>query len=434
MENIVAEPFWKVAHLLRRAGFGGSAEEIDWLRAADLPTIVENLVSYAESHVGALTTPPKLGTDAGQYEQWVEMTWAWLDSMRTAPFPLVDKLALFWHGHLTSGIDKVGSAPLMWQQLQLFRTKGLGRFRDLVQDAALDPAMLRYLDNAKNVVGAANENFARELMELFTLGVHQYTQDDVVAMAKAWTGHGLDANGAYRFTPNRHDNTTKTLFGIARNWDGPAALDEIVLGSRREVSARHLVTRLWTFFAYPNPEPEVVDALAATYLAADTHIGTTLRALFLRPEFYGERAVGGLVRSPIEYVVAAMKGLGFGPDVAHPEWYLEAMGQRPFNPPNVSGWRPNGYWVTQSAQWAKGDFAGYVRWEAQKRGVLAGTNRLRSADAARLALRTFGVDQPGFWTLLSLEKWLDGERRTTRWAEQPNLIMLSLLSPDLQLA
>lgn len=424
-----------VAHLLRRAGFGGSPAEIAALTPLDIRTIVDRLVDPAAAK--ALPKPRLLGTEAGYWERYVDMSWAWLERMRTATgaAALVEKLTLFWHGHFCSSLDKVGNHDALWAQNQLFRTRGLGSFRDLAQAVAIDPAMLRYLDNDRNVKGSPNENWARESMELFTLGVDQYGQDDVVAGARAWSGHGLDKDGRYTFTPKRHDDGQKTLFGITRNWDGPQVLDEILLGSKKQASARFLATKLWSFFAYPNPEPAVVDALVAPYLASNLSIAALLRAIFLRPEFYGPKARGALVRSPIEYVVAAMKGAQVGCDVAHPEWWLEAMGQQPFYPPNVSGWRQNGYWVASSAQWAKFAFAGHLRWKVNERkAVLTATNRLAPGDAVRQALRTFGVDSPGPGTVAAMEGWLRKERATTRWAERPNLIFLALVSPDLQLA
>jgi uncharacterized protein (DUF1800 family) len=425
-----------VAHLLRRAGFGGSPAEIAALAPLDIKVIVERLVD--PTRAVALPTPPLVADpEADYWQRYVHMSSAWLERMRTASGAdaLVEKLTLFWHGHFCSSLDKVGDHLALWNQNNLFRTKGLGSFRDLAQAVAIDPAMLRYLDNAQNVKGSANENFARESMELFTLGVNQYTQDDVVAGAKAWTGHGLGEDGHYLFTDRRHDNSQKTIFGITRNWNGPQVLDEITLGSKQLVSARFIATELWSFFAYPNPEPAVIDAVVSPYLASKLQIATLLKAMFLRPEFYGAKARGALVRSPIEYVVTGMKGTGLGCDVAHPEWWLEGMGQQPFYPPNVSGWRQNGYWVSASAQWAKTNYAGYLRWKANERkAVLPATTRLAPADAVRQALRQFGVDAPSASTVKAMEAWLRTERATTRWAERPNLIMLALLSPEAQLA
>lgn len=424
-----------VAHLLRRAGFGGSPAEIAALAPLDIKVIVDRVVDPGQAT--PLPDPPLVrNKDAGHWERYVDMSWAWLEHMRTAPVgaALVEKLTLFWHGHFCSALEKVGYHEAMWGQNQLFRTAGMGSFRDLLHAVAKDPAMLRYLDNDKNVKGSPNENWARESMELFTMGVGNYSQDDVVAHARAWSGHGLK-DGAYLFDGRRHDTGVKTIFGITKAWDGPEVLDEIAVGSKQQVSARFIATKLWSFFAYPDPEPAVVDAIVAKYLAADLSIAALLKAIFLRPEFYGPRAHNALVRSPIEYVVTAMRGSGLGCDVVHPEWWLEAMGQAPFNPPNVSGWRQNGYWISSSAQWAKGAFAGHLRWKANERDtLLTDTRSMPVPDAVRRALAQFGVDAPGRLTVAAMENWLREERRTTRWAERPNLIMLALLSPDVQLA
>jgi uncharacterized protein (DUF1800 family) len=429
-------PSAAVAHLLRRAGFGGTPAEIAELAPLDIKVIVERVVDAA----AAVPLPPPALDLADKTLDWwkryVAMSSAWLDRMRTAPVgtALVEKLTLFWHGHLCSSLDKVGDHQAMWNQNQLFRTHGLGSFRDLMQAVAVDPAMLRYLDNSQNLRKSPNENWARESMELFTLGVGQYSQDDVVAGARAWSGHGLEKDGTYLFRADRHDPGPKTIFGITKAWDGPDVLDEILLGSKKEVSARFIATKLWSFLAYPNPDPQLVDALVAPYLAADLSIAALLRAIFLRPEFYGDRARGALVRSPIEYVVSAMRSTGLGCDLAHPEWTLEGMGQQPFYPPNVSGWRPNGYWISASAQWAKASFAGNLRWKASEAKVLDGTRAQPVPDAVRRALSQFGVDSPAPSTVRAMESWLRQERATTKWAENPNLILLALLSPDAQLA
>jgi uncharacterized protein (DUF1800 family) len=425
-----------VAHLLRRAGFGGTPAEIAALAPLDIKVIVDKVVDPGRAR--SLAPPPLLAdTAAGYWDRYVAMSSTWLERMRTAGVgdALVEKLTLFWHGHFCSSLDKVGDHQALWDQNDLLRTKGLGSFRDLAQAVAVDPAMLRYLDNDKNVKGSPNENFARESMELFTLGVNQYTQDDVVAGARAWSGHGIGKDQRYAFSANRHDSGPKTLFGITRNWDGPDVLDEITLGSKKQVSARFIATELWSFLAYPDPEPAVIDAVVASYLASNLSIAALVKAMFLRPEFYGARAKGALVRSPVEYVVTGMKGTGLGCDVAHPEWWLEGMGQQPFYPPNVSGWRQNGYWVSASAQWAKADYAGYLRWKANDgKTVLTGTQSLSPTDAVRRALAQFGVDAPSASTVTAMESWLRQERTTTRWAERPNLIMLALLSPEAQLA
>jgi uncharacterized protein (DUF1800 family) len=222
-----------VAHLLRRAGFAPLPAEIDALTSLDRPAVVEQVLNT--SAAPPAPPPSEVGNPAiSQWDQFVALQQWWIDRMRTSPCPIQEKMTLFWHGHFVSSLDKVGQTSMMLAQNQKFRSMAMGSFRTLTQSIALDPAMLRYLDNADNVAGAPNENFARELMELFTVGVGQYRQEDVVASARAWTGYGLDSTGtAFVFDAASHDAGSKTFLGISRNWDGPAIIDELLAGSRK---------------------------------------------------------------------------------------------------------------------------------------------------------------------------------------------------------
>src|SRR5262249_51423634 len=173
--------------------------------------------------------------------------------MATSPAPLQEKLTLFWHGHFATANYKVGDMLLMYQQNALWRTQATGNFRDLVQTMSLQPAMLIWLDNDPNEKGQPNENFARELMELFTLGVNQYTQDDVVASARPWTGHNtLDGDREqYHFYPERHDDGQKTFMGVTQDWDGPDIVN-FILGSdatHKLIAAKFIAAKMWSFFA-----------------------------------------------------------------------------------------------------------------------------------------------------------------------------------------
>src|SRR6185436_2636960 len=173
----------------------------------------------------------------------------WLDRMATVPHPLQEKLALFWHGHFATQYSKVGSAQEMYDQNHLFRTAGAGSFESLVQQMSLQVAMLIYLDNDPNSKGSPNENFARELMELFTLGVNEYTQADIVASARAWSGHNCldDDRTQYHFYPTRHDDTNKTFMGVTQNWDGPDIINFLLRDdpTRKNIAARFMATKLW---------------------------------------------------------------------------------------------------------------------------------------------------------------------------------------------
>ena len=401
----------------------------------DIRAIVDTVLDVSADP--PVVAPAILADRAGgkSYQQWVAMTQWWFDRMVTSPTPLVEKMTLFWHGHLCSALEKVEEPWRMWDQHLLFRRLGLGKTEPLIQAVSIDPAMLRYLDNDQNRVGAPNENFARELMELFTLGVNEYTQDDIVASARAWTGYGLDRDtGEFLYRAKQHDTGPKTFFGVTKAWTGPEVVTEILTGSKRTIAARFLATKLWTFFAYPNPEKTVVDAIVTPYLSGGLDIKAMVKAIFLRPEFYSSKAKRGLVRSPIEYIAAAMRGAQLPASVAHPEWFVEPMGQVPFNPPNVSGWRPNAYWISSSATWAKSSFAGFLRWKVNETELLKGIQHLSPADSVKAALRQFGVDNAGPQTKAALQRYVERERATDRWAERPNLLFLVMMCPEMQLA
>lgn len=429
----IATSYADVAHILSRAGFGGRHDEILALQHLDWPDLVDHVLDTSgavPAHVGA----PALDEADGFYPNFVDMVWFWLERCRTSPAPLVEKMVLFWHGHLCTSMEKVFQRRWVFDQHQLFRTHGLGNFEDLVQQVSIGPAMLAYLDNDRNVAGRPNDNFARELMELFTLGVGNYSEADVVESARAWTGHSVTDDGTYVFIPEAHDWETKTFFGSSRNWDGPSIIDHIINGPKQDVVARFIATKLWSFLAYPDPEPQVVNDLAHPFTQSGMEIRTLLRAIFLHPRFRSVQARQGLVRSPIEYVVAAMRVTGLACTEAHPEWTLGPMGQKPFHPPNVAGWKQNHYWITASALWAKASFASTVRWKLYKKGELADSNNLPAEQAADAALTRFGIVTPSAATRSALVDYVVAERAETRWAERAGLLMLPLLTPEFQMA
>jgi len=426
-----------VAHLLRRAGFGGTPAEIDALAArASWAEVVDAVLDTSANPADTISPAVDDTTGNNQYyPAWVAGVQYWMDRMATTPTPIVEKMALFWHGHLATSTGDV-LPRLVFRQIQTWRRLGLGDVHDLMQAMAVDPAMLDYLDNDQNVAVRPNENFARELMELFTMGNGAFAESDVIAMARTWTGHGTTNGGAtYLFTASKHDTGNKTLFGITRNWDGPEAITEIVRGSKQSVCARFLAAKIWSFYAAPNPAPALVDSLAASLIAGGMNIKSFLRVVFLRPEFRAPSTRTGLVRSPLEWMVATMRAMGLSAAVMHPEWWMERLGQTMYQPPNVSGWRQNGAWISSSAQWAKGSYAGNTRWKAVDAGVLAGVGTMTPAAAAQAAFDRFGIDEPAAGTRQQLEAYVAREQAARRtWAIQPNLVTLTMLSPDFQLA
>lgn len=422
------------AHLLRRAGFGGSASDIDALAtAADRTAAVDRLL---DTSLAPAAPDPAFLTDGGlqDWQKHVRAQQWWLDRMRTTPAPLVEKLTLFWHNHFVSAQGKLYDIRLLHGQNQLFRRLALGNYRDLVQGMAVDPAMLYYLDNESNRIGRPQENFGRELMELFTLGVGNYTESDVLAMSKAWTGHNLAASGrTYQFYASRHDASPSTLFGLTRSWDGPAAVDEILLGTKADVAARFIVAKLWSWFAHPNPSAQLVTDLTAVFRGGGLELRPLLRAMFLRDEFWGPTARYALVRTPVEYVVAALKAVGMGAEATDPQWYMEAMGQVLYDPPNVSGWKQNGYWISTAGYWGRAEWARNLRWRTQDAGLFAGIQSGTAAAAVQTAFDRFGIIEPSAGTRAALEAWFTREKSGgggRSWSIPPNLVLLTMLTPE----
>jgi uncharacterized protein (DUF1800 family) len=311
----------------------------------------------------------------------------------------------------------------------------------LAQAVAVDPAMLLYLNNASNRVGAPNENWARECLELFTLGPGQYTQADVVAAARAWTGHnvrrptgGGTMQTRYEFKATLHDNVNKTFLGITRNWDGPELLANVISGHKREAHARFLTSKLWSYFAYANPEPAVVDALATAYVKSNRSISSVMKALFMRPEFWSVRARRSIVRSPTELIVAAMRASALPAAAAEPQTWDTEMGQRLFFPPNVAGWGQNSYWLSTTAMRKRAEFAGHIATRALEAGTLPAVGAMHPEDAVQRMCAAFGIFDLHAGAKAHLESWLRAERSVDGEEEEIHLAQLVMLTPDFQLS
>lgn len=424
-----------VAHLLRRAGFSSTPAEIDAVAGeATWADVVDRVLDASASPPD--TIPAKVADpDAKQTEALVAAIGSWFDRMATTPTPIVEKVTFFWHGILTSSAPEV-NVLLVFRQIQTWRKLGLGDIHDLMQAMAIDPAMLDYLDNELNVKAAPNENFARELMELFTMGNGTFTEADVVAMARAWTGHNRNrTTGAYQFRPAQHDTGQKTLFGTTRNWDGPETITEILRGSQQQVSARYLAGRTWSAFASPNPSAALLDELRDALIAADLDMTAFLRTVFLRPEFRAASTRTALVRSPVEWEVAILRATGLPVSAFQLIDVQQRLGQVPLRPPNVSGWRQNKAWISTSAMWAKGLLAGQLVGALGAAGTFDDLADLSVPAAVAAALARMGVDDPSPETVAHLQDYLTAERAAGRGAVVPPVLAaLVTLTPDFQLA
>ncbi len=432
------------AHLFRRAGFGALHEEIDVYQHWSWEALVDLVLDT--SRAPAPPPFPDLSSGRSYYGRWVDMMHYWLDLARRPvdQAPVVEKMVLFWSGVLCSGIDKVPVHKALMDQNHAFRTLGMGSYHTLLHNVSVGSAMIQYLDNDRNIVGRPNENFARELMELFTTGVGHYSESDVTESARAWTGHGVDDDDNYRFDHAKHDHGTKTFMGQSGNLDGPDIIN-IILGQRREAHARFMCRKLWSFFAYPVGlnDTEVTDIMATYRVGLNAR--DTLRAIFLHPSFRSERARWALVRSPIEWLVATMRHTSTTCAIAHPEWAVSGLGQIPFQPPNVSGWRQNEYWVTSTAAWAKLNHASRLRYHAARRDDIADANEItrynpivyrfspeQSVDKALWNFKVGPVDGAGRQKLVDYVNTVRASDH--RWSERYGTMLLTLLLPELQMA
>jgi uncharacterized protein (DUF1800 family) len=360
----------QVAALLRRATFGPTAAEVDAAERAGYAATVDRVLSPRAADAGARATPPPdLGTDPAaaltkdstreqrqrarqeQREQTRLLTLWWLDRMVAADDQLGEKLVFFWHGHWATSVQKVRSAVLMRGQLDTLRRHGRGDLRDLAAAMVTDPALILWLDGHRNTRKAPNENLARELMELFTLGPGRYTEADVKAAARALTGWTVDrAKGTATFVRRRHDPAPRTILGETAAFDARSLVGLLC----RQPAARTFVAgRLWRRFASEAvPPPDDISGTAALPL---------LRAVFTHPTFPG--TAGHHVREPVEWAVGAMRQLGVRPSVLSEQKRkqllaaLDAMGQVPLRPPSVGGWPAGAAWLTTSSLQARARLA-----------------------------------------------------------------------------
>jgi uncharacterized protein (DUF1800 family) len=381
-------------HLLSRVAFGGTPQEAQRLAAMPMEKAVDALLD--EAAAAKPPARPEWVRDVwinGQ-RRWSDMSRAeylivlrrnstrnqrelndlrawWLEEMITTKTPLRENLTLFWHGHFTSATGKVTNfTQAFYQQNQTYRRYALGNFREFLEAVTLDPAMMAYLDLERSNKAHANENYARELLELFTLGVGNYTEKDVQEVARALTGWTLDAPpGCVKvnrptppeyvqfasitrdgmvptFVAAQHDDGEKTVFGKTGRFGVKEVLDLIV---RQPACGRHIAGRLIDYFGAYDPENKVRDRMATAFCESHFEIRPMLKVLFTSPEFYAPQARGAKVKAPVRLLVGACRDLRLTglatPSLAH---LTAACGQELFNPPTVKGWPSGIGWISAS--------------------------------------------------------------------------------------
>jgi|TARA_B100000959_G_scaffold22234_1_gene21491 hypothetical protein len=366
----------KARHLLVRAGFGGTPQQVKKLHAMGLHKAVDTLVDF---HLQPSAEVPldialprkanplekKLRNDflmnraAGDRNGWeagqaAKLRQWWLQRIVESPRPLQEKLTLFWHGHFANQQSVVRNSYSMYRQNELFREHAAGNFRGLLYGILHDAAMIRYLDNNKNVKGHANENLAREIMELFAMGEDQgYTEADIREAGRALTGYNFDhSTGQFRLNLNQHDAGEKTIFGQKGPWTGD---DLVRLILEQPATSRFVARRLFEYFAHQDPAGETIEKLATVLRKSDYELRPMLKNLFQSEAFYGEGAMGTKIKSPVQLVAGMMRDLGVKDitDYGQLNAAVEAMGQKLLEPPDVKGWRRGRSWISANRMFSR---------------------------------------------------------------------------------
>jgi uncharacterized protein (DUF1800 family) len=393
----------RAAHLLAHAGFGGTPAEIQALADKGLEGAVRSLVHYEnipnprmqpfvesglwdptlngfpESRPEATDRAAKRGTSMGvdtkpagnrpvqpvsdRFFYWLRATmletrrlgYWWANRMLQTTHPVEQKMALLWHGHFATHENKVRDYRKMMQQIALFERGATGNLRDLTIEVAQNPAMLYFLDAQYNVKGAPNENFAREVMELFTMGVGNYSEKDVREGARAFTGWYFD-NLSFKVDPDKHDSGEKAFLGRTGNLDGVDALKIIF---EQPATADYLAAKIYRFLVRDEVSPGLRAKLGAVLRDNRFEVKPLLTAIFSSRDFYSQASYGGHIKGPVEHVVAMMKHLGADAIPGVPDFNQAtiAMGQHLLNPPSVAGWAGGKAWITPGLLIARGNVA-----------------------------------------------------------------------------
>jgi uncharacterized protein (DUF1800 family) len=417
--------------LLTRTGFAPTEAQVREFAPLSRAAAVERLLAGARA--AARAAPPDWVAEPVQRPRLQQMSdeerrafqqrtitrgfelraW-WMAEMLSTDSPLTERMTLFWHNHFTSSLQKVRVPQLIYRQNLLLRRHALGSFGDLLHAASKDPAMLIYLDAATSRRGAPNENFAREVMELFTLGEGRYGERDIKEAARAFTGWSLDPETLeFRYRPHLHDDGVKTILGRSGGFDGDAVLDILLA---QPACAEFIAAKLWREFVAGEPaqaDRAELRRIAGVLRETRYDIKSALRALFNSPRFYAPEHRAGLVKSPVELVVGTVRQLGVIYDDALPFAFAVAgLGQNLLAPPNVRGWPGGEAWITSATLLARKQFAerllrvDEMRTGEMRAGEMRGAGRMHTEGRERLLRAAVGIA-------------FDGERFLAQFSGQP---------------
>lgn len=425
-----ADPWTRVraAHLLRRAGFAPDESEIQ--RAIELgpAETIDRLIDSADD-TERNQELDELGEQVAQQKDIANLRGWSLLRMRHSARPLHARLGLFWHGHFATSNTKVNSPPLMLRQLRTIERLGAGPLEDLFLAMARDPAMIIWLDGNENVKGRPNENFARELFELFTLGVGNYSETDIQEAARAFTGWH-QRSGRFRFVERAHDDNAKTVLGVTGRLDG---VDVVKAALARPACARFIAVKLLREFLCPDPTDDLIEAVSGRLRETGNHIGETVRTLLASRAMFDNRYYRARIKSPVEFVLGAVRSLQMSVPAPPLADATSQMGQRLFEPPSVKGWDGHRAWLNTATMLVRLNFA--------ERVTVAGTDHL---DPAALS-NGHNLSAPEEAARFCLELTLDGRapevlhRAIASTSESldesmRHALRLLLASPEYQLA
>ncbi len=401
----------KIAHLHRRYGLGATVAELDEGCRVGLDATLKKLVDYNTVPDDFKVSPYEfvwrmdkngvandVDLGSGRYRAW------WVTRMLATKRPMQEKLALFWHNHFAVSDGKVEDGSMMLQYLDVLRDNANTTFPRLVQAVSKNPAMMRYLDMNRSIKGHPNENFPREVMELFTLGIGNYSEKDIQEVSRAMTGWGFvsiynDRKGtpveklmesiqydrpftSFCYMPDMHDSTPKTILGKTANWDGDSVLDML---ATHTITALRMCKKLWEFFAYEDPEPALVDRMAKVWTTSGGDIKKVLYAMAHAGEFWSTRAVRTMIKSPVDLCIPIARQMGVGEammalrdpaakpntpiaaKVLNQSSYLHSLMSRQglalLYPPDVSGWRWHEAWVSPAMMVERYKYRGIMLYE-----------------------------------------------------------------------
>ena len=386
-----------MAHLMRRAGFGATLQELEESQAKGYEATVEGLLHPEDVPEWDDDLFRRYQPDLNSVMYFESAQAYWMYKMINSKRPLEEKIALFWHGLFATAYGKLNHAKGVVNQTDTFRRHGLGSFHNILMELSRDPAMIFWLDNKDNHKDAPNENYGRELLELFSMGIGNYTEDDVKNCARAFTGWTI-ANDEYmsvrasrdsiwpsgridwqfEYRPDDHDNTEKKFLGRTGNFNGEDIIDIIAM---RPATSWFIASKLYNYFVSDTPNEEAIAFLAEEYRKSSGDIRSMLRALFLSHYFKSEDVWYSRVKSPAELVVGTARLAG---SYQSPRWDItnlasdaNFMGQEILNPPTVEGWHTGTEWVDTGTLVERVNSSALVIGDTVQPGVQAMIQRLK---------------------------------------------------------